>query len=66
MTGKFIQTTPDYWECKCADDYLKHKSIKRCSRCGVVRFRHGSPDALISEVIKFGLVEQDELEYVPA
>jgi hypothetical protein len=64
--SSFGRTTPEYWECICADDYIKHKSKNRCGRCGVNRFRDVRPDALVMEVIKFGYVEQEELEYVPA
>ena len=43
--------TPLFWDCKCEEDYIHPVSDATCWRCQM--HREESPDARVSEVLKF-------------
>jgi hypothetical protein len=42
------ETTPDYWDCECTTDYIHHKSVPSCDKCGCDK--EDQPDSRVSEV----------------
>ena len=45
---KSIETTPDYWDCECEDQYIHPNSERICDRCSCVR--EDQPNSRISEL----------------
>jgi hypothetical protein len=47
------QTTTEYWDCDCLDDYIHHRTRDMCPHCVV--YRDDQPDSRINEVKEKGL-----------
>ncbi len=47
-----IETTPEYWDCECQDNYVHPKTKKKCLRCGFTSDE--MPDSRLIEVQMLG------------
>jgi hypothetical protein len=52
MRDKMSETTSEYWDCGCDDDYIHPANHFRCPICGVSR--EEQPDSKVEEVIEKG------------
>lgn len=45
-----VQTTPDYWDCDCAAEYIHPVASPQCGVCGALR--EEQPEARLDELYK--------------
>ena len=57
-----MKTDPLYWDCECEKDYIHHKHIKTCKRCGAMVDQQ--PDSRVNEVEKVINVKSEILKIV--
>ena len=50
MDDNDVETTPDYWDCECKENYIHKKEFPSCGVCGAKRDEQ--PDSRTVEVNK--------------
>lgn len=45
-----IETSPDFWDCECENNYIHPKEQPKCEICGAIR--EDQPDSRINEILQ--------------
>ena len=45
------ETTSEYWDCECKENYIHPKTEESCAKCGLKR--EDQPDSRVNEVERF-------------